>query len=95
YEIPNSFVRRWAVEVTFEEARRHLGLETQRQWSSLAIARTTPILLALYSIVTLLANALVRNGSLAVRQAVWYRKQIPNLQRCTGYRTWSLVAPLR
>jgi hypothetical protein len=71
------FVRRWTVEVTFEEARRHLGLETQRQWSSLAIARTTPILLGLFSIVTLLANTLVRNSSLPVRQAAWYRKPIP------------------
>src|SRR5438105_2481004 len=49
------FVRRWAVEVTFEEARAHLGLETQRQWSDKAIARTTPAVLALFSVVTLLA----------------------------------------
>ena len=26
-------VMRWSVEVTFEEARAHLGMETQRQWS--------------------------------------------------------------
>ena len=50
------FVRRWQVEVTFQEARTHLGLETQRQWSDKAIARTTPCLLALFSIVTLLAG---------------------------------------
>jgi hypothetical protein len=49
------FVRRWQVEVTFREARDHLGVETQRQWSDQAIARTTPCLLALFSIVTLLA----------------------------------------
>src|SRR5919107_600136 len=46
------FVRRWRVETTFEEARRHLGLETQRQWSDLAILRTTPALLGLFSLVT-------------------------------------------
>jgi hypothetical protein len=40
------FVRRWQMEVTFQEVRKHLGMETQRQWSDLAIARTTPILLA-------------------------------------------------
>jgi DDE superfamily endonuclease len=33
-------VMRWSVEVTFEEGRAHLGLETQRQWSDQAIART-------------------------------------------------------
>ena len=48
-------VMRWSVEVTFEEARAHLGLETQRQWSDQAIARTTPVLLALFSLVTVLA----------------------------------------
>lgn len=42
------FVRRWATEVTFQEARRHLGVAMQRQWSDLAIARTTPVLLGLY-----------------------------------------------
>ena len=52
------FVRRWRVEVTFQEVRHHLGVETQRQWSDKAIARTTPCLLALFSIVTLLAARL-------------------------------------
>src|SRR3954451_15743135 len=47
------FVRRWATEVTFAEVRRHLGVETQRQWSDKAIARTTPALLGLFSLVTL------------------------------------------
>jgi hypothetical protein len=46
------FVLRWQVEVTFEESRRHLGVETQRQWSDLAILRTTPALLGLFSLVT-------------------------------------------
>jgi hypothetical protein len=76
-QIVTFFVRRWQLEVTFEEARRLLGLETQRQWSALAIARTTPILLGLFSLVTLLANTLVRKGSLPMRQAAWYTKTIP------------------
>jgi hypothetical protein len=76
-QIVTFFVRRWQLEVTFEEARRHLGLETQRQWSALAVARTTPVLLGLFSLVTLLANTLARNGSLPMRQAAWYTKTIP------------------
>lgn len=71
------FIRRWQLEVTFEEARRHLGLETQRQWSVLAIARTTPVLLGLFWLVTLLANTLARNGHLPMRQAAWYTKTTP------------------
>ena len=62
------------MEVTFQEVRNHLGVETQRQWSDLAIARTTPVLLGLFSIVTLLAHRLARNGQLPIRQAAWYTK---------------------
>src|SRR5918997_4716655 len=57
-QIVRWFVQRWKVEVTFREARDHLGVETQRQWSDRAIARTTPCLLALFSVVTLLATRL-------------------------------------
>ena len=52
------FILRWNVEVTFQEARAHLGLETQPQWSDLAIARTTPVLLGLFSLITLWAYQL-------------------------------------
>jgi hypothetical protein len=68
------FVRRWAIEVTFGEARRHLGVETQRQWSDLAIARTTPVLLGLYSLVTLWADDLRRSRTLLPLTAAWYAK---------------------
>ena len=71
------FVRRWQVEVTFQEVRRTLGVETQRQWSPQAIARTTPCLLALFSLVTLLADRLVRRGSLPLSQDAWYHKARP------------------
>lgn len=76
-EIVRYFVRRWQVEVTFEEARRHLGVETQRQWSDLAIARTTPVLLALFSIVTLLGAQLSSAERRRARQSAWYRKSTP------------------
>jgi hypothetical protein len=71
------FVRRWQLEVTFEEARRHLGLETQRQWSELAIRRTTPTLLGLFSLVTLFAHQYVRRMPVRVRQTAWYQKAQP------------------
>jgi hypothetical protein len=71
------FVRRWQVEVTFQEVRTHLGVETQRQWAAPAIARTTPLLLGLFSWVTLLAHQSQRHGQLPVRQAAWYHKRTP------------------
>ena len=69
------FILRWQLEVTFEEARRHLGLETQRQWTDKAIVRTTPALLALFSLVTLWAGALFAQTHRPPRQASWYSKQ--------------------
>ena len=77
-QIVNWFVRRWQIEVTFEEARRHLGLETQRQWSDQAIARTTPVLLGLFSWVTVVAHHLQQTEPVSVRQAAWYVKDRPN-----------------
>ncbi len=71
------FVRRWQVEVTFHEVRTHLGVETQRQWSDQAIARTTPTLLALFSLITLLAHQSARRKTLPIRQAAWYSKPTP------------------
>lgn len=71
------YVLRWNVEVTFEDARAHLGLETQRQWNNLAIARTTPILLALYALVVLLAHHLTAQQPLPTRSAAWYSKPEP------------------
>jgi hypothetical protein len=68
------FVLRWQLEVTFEEARAHLGVETQRQWSDLAIVRTTPALLALFSLITLFAHQLLQGQAMAVRQVAWYQK---------------------
>ena len=71
------FIRRWQVEVTFQEVRTHLGVETQRQWSNKAIARTTPILMGLFSSVTLLAHQSQVDDKLPVRQAAWYVKATP------------------
>jgi hypothetical protein len=71
------FVRRWTMEVTFEEARAHLGMETQRQWNDRAIARTTPALVSLYSIITLTAHLLIEKGTTCVRSTAWYSKTRP------------------
>ncbi|MBA2681738.1 MAG: transposase [Ktedonobacteraceae bacterium] len=73
--IVTDFMKRWSAEVTFEESRAHLGIETQRQWSDLAIERTTPCLFGLYSLIALLGQNLYPNGNVPLQQAAWYRKQ--------------------
>ena len=81
-QIVEYMVRRWAVEVTFEEARAHLGMETQRQWSDRAIARTTPVLLGLYSLVILAASFYHEQGLLSADQTAWYSKEEAPFSDC-------------
>ena len=69
------FVDRWGLEVTFEETREHLGVESQRQWSDRAIARSTPVLMGLYSCVCLMANQLQEVEGLKVESTAWYQKK--------------------
>jgi hypothetical protein len=74
-QILEYYVERWQVEVTFEEARQHLGIETQRQWNDQSIARTTPALFALYSIVALMATSLNAIDPIPRRATAWYVKE--------------------
>ena len=71
-DIVTYFSRRWAIETTFAQVRAHLGVETQRQWSERATARTTPVLMGLFSLVTLVANRLQTHGLLVAQS--WYHK---------------------
>ncbi len=74
-QIINWFVLRWNIEVTFEETRAHLGIETQRQWSDKAIARTTPSLMALFSLICLFAREILKDQTLPILSTAWYNKK--------------------
>jgi hypothetical protein len=71
------FVRRWQMETTFQEVRQRLGFETQRHWSERAIRRTTPALLALFSLVALFAHQWKERMPKTVRRSAWYEKDHP------------------
>lgn len=90
-QIVKHYLKRWQVEVTFEEVRAHLGVETQRQWSDLSILRSTPCLMALFSIVTLWANYLNAADLLTTFQTAWYKKAYPTFSDAIAsvrYRIW-------
>jgi hypothetical protein len=76
-QILSWFVRRWTMAGTLEEARAHLGRETQRPWRARALARPTPALLSRYSIVPLTAHLLSEQGLTSVRSTAWYRQTRP------------------
>jgi len=81
-QIQTWVVMRWSVEVTVEESRAHLGVGTPRQWSDQAIARTTPVLLALFSVVTVMALKLSQSVPIPVPVTAWYRKAEPTFADC-------------
>ena len=71
------FVLRWQLEGTFMETRSHLGVATPRQWSDRAIARTTPVLMGIFSWIVLTAHRLQQQRPLSPRTAAWYAKPSP------------------
>jgi len=91
-------VMRWSVEATFEEARAHLGVETQRQWNDLAIARTTPCLLGLFSLVVLLTERLQPDGQVPVLTSAWYQKAEATFSDCLALvrkHLWRSLYPVK
>ena len=76
-QILHWFRQRWQLEVTFEEVRAHLGVESQRQWSPLSILRTTPALLGLFSIVVILAHQEQTQHPFDLPNTAWYHKSSP------------------
>lgn len=90
-EVLAHVVRRWSLEVTFAELRAHLGMETQRQWSDRAIARTTPVLMGLFSVVSVLAVGWHGRGELSTCGSAWYAKGEPTFSDClslTRQKIW-------
>ena len=85
------YIDRWSLEVTFEETREHLGVETQRQWSDKAIARTTPILMGLYSLVCLMARQLAQDDLIQPEKTVWHQKDeitFSDMIRAVRFLVW-------
>jgi len=81
-EIIEWVVMRWSVEATFEEGRAHMGIETQRQWSDKAIARTTPLLFGLFSVVALATLKFYQTGEIPIERTAWYKKEEPTFSDC-------------
>ena len=90
-QIISWFVLRWQMETTFQAVRTHLGVETQRQWNDQAIARTTPALMGLFSLITLMAHPHFLRGEGPLRQAAWYSKAQPTFAdaiACVRRQIW-------
>lgn len=94
-QIVARFIKRWSVEATFEESRAHMGIQTQRQWSDLAIERSTPCLFGLYSLVAVMAQALHPAGDVPVQQSAWYSKSeatFSDVLATVRHHLWSTIS---
>ena len=92
-QILTRFILRWSIEVTFQELRAHLGLETQRQWSDKAIARTTPALFGIFSFIVLAAIEMLKDEKPNIMNRAWYDKTDATFSDTIAYvrkRIWQV-----
>ena len=73
-EIVEAFVRRWAMETTFQEARDLLGLETLRNRAETSVRRSVPMLLSVYTLVVVWFAKTVEEPEQWKQEAPWYKK---------------------
>ena len=72
--ILETYSRRWTLEVTFHDAKQHLGFGRAQNQASQAVARTAPFAGLVYSLVLLWAAAhLQQGGTLGWIVRPWYR----------------------
>jgi hypothetical protein len=88
------YALRWNIEVTFEESRALLGLETTRHWCRQSVLRVTPILLGLFTAVALIWKELSRQTNGAQRQRFsqtpCYRKSTMTFADALYWVRWEL-----
>lgn len=76
-QIVRRYARRWNLEVSFQEIREHLGFESTRQWKQRSVLRAAPLLLGLYSVITLLWTTQFAAGT-TPRGTLCYHKPEPS-----------------
>lgn len=76
-KIVTLYTGRWSIEVTYQEARCHLGFHTPRSWKEQSVLRTGPCLLGLFSLVCLIHHRHTRGRGARAAAAAWYAKAEP------------------
>jgi hypothetical protein len=88
------YIRRWSMETTFQEARLYLGVDGQRQWNDVAVARTTPVRLGLFSLVALVVQR-QPGWQATFRCSAWYKKARPTFADALARGASGTVAAVR
>src|SRR5579864_9418391 len=76
-QIVELFAARWAIEVTFQEVRAHLGFETTRHRCRNSVLRVAPCILGLFSVVGLIYARLARHKKVTIHATPCYAKTDP------------------
>ena len=88
--IVEAFVGRWDIEVTFEEMREHLGLETTRGRCRNTVLRVEPCLFCLYALIVYWFDHLPRQNRETIR-VDWAGKTtitFSDAQTSVRYNAW-------
>jgi hypothetical protein len=75
--IVSLFTARWSIETTFQEMRTHLGFETTKQWTKQSVLRMAPLLLGLFSVISLIYARDRQSHRVRIRATPWYVKTEP------------------
>jgi hypothetical protein len=76
-QVVSWYTQRWSIETTYQELRAHLGFETTRQRVAAAVLRTGPCLLGLFSVISLIYAADLRDHRPELQSLSWYAKNEP------------------
>lgn len=76
-DIVSYYTQRWTIEVTFQELRAHLGFETPRQRVANLVQRMAPLLLGVFSLVSVLYHRHLASHEPTVNSRPWYGKTEP------------------
>lgn len=73
-QIVELFAARWSVEVTFEEAKGHLGFESTRQRCEKSVLRSGPCIMGLFSVISVIYAELAKTTKVKIHRTPCYDK---------------------
>ncbi len=83
-EIIRHFVERWTIEVTFEESKRFLAVESMRNRKKESVLRSFPLLMGLFSLISLWYFQRSKKRPEVATAQSWYHKEQPTFADAIG-----------
>lgn len=84
-EIIEEVVLRWNIEVTFEELREYLNVESMKNWTEDSVKKQTHLVFSLYSITAVWFSKFIKTGQVNPFRETWYQKEYFTFSDALGY----------